>query len=111
MHEIMDGFEDPEYIEITANIAKYHHEKWDGTGYPDNLKGSEIPLCARIMAIADVFDALVSPRVYKSPMSYEEAFEIIKEGSGIHFDPIIAQEFLNIKEKAASVNESFKFIE
>ena len=109
VHEIMDGFEDPEYIEITANIAKYHHEKWDGTGYPENLKGTEIPLCARIMAIADVFDALVSPRVYKSPMSYEEAFEIIKEGSGIHFDPIIAQEFLNIKEKAASVNESFKF--
>ena len=111
VHEIMDGYEDPEYIEITANIAKYHHEKWDGTGYPDNLKGNEIPLCARIMAIADVFDALVSPRVYKSPMSYEEAFKIIKEESGIHFDPIIAQEFLNIKEKAASVNESFKCID
>ena len=63
------------------------------------------------MAIADVFDALVSPRVYKSPMSYEEAFAIIEEGSGIHFDPIIAEEFLNIKEKAASINESFKRID
>ena len=60
------------------------------------------------MAIADVFDALVSPRVYKSPMSYEEAFEIIKEGSGVHFDPVIAHEFLQIKEKASSINESFK---
>ena len=108
VHEILDGYEDPEYIEITADIAKYHHEKWDGSGYPDNLKGSEIPLCARIMAIADVFDALVSPRVYKSPMTYEEAFKIISEESGIHFDPIIANEFLKIKEKAASINESFK---
>ena len=108
VHEILDGYEDPEYIQITADIAKYHHEKWDGSGYPDNLKGSEIPLCARIMAIADVFDALVSPRVYKSPMSYEEAFKIISEESGIHFDPIIANEFLKIKEKAASINESFK---
>ena len=108
VHEILDGYEDPEYIQITANIAKHHHEKWNGTGYPDKLKGEEIPLCARIMAIADVFDALVSPRIYKSPMSYEEAFNIIKEGSSIHFDPVIAEEFLNIKEKASAVNESFK---
>ena len=108
VHEILDDYEDPEYIQITADIAKHHHEKWNGTGYPDNLKGEEIPLCARIMAIADVFDALVSPRIYKSPMSYEEAFNIIKEGSSIHFDPVIAEEFLNIKEKASAVNESFK---
>ncbi len=108
VHEILDGYEDPEYIQITANIAMHHHEKWDGSGYPDGLKGEQIPLCARIMAIADVFDALVSPRIYKSPMSYEEAYEIIQEGIGIHFDPIIAKEFLNIKEKTAAVNESFK---
>ena len=108
VHEILDDYEDPEYIQITADIAKHHHEKWNGTGYPDKLKGEEIPLCARIMAIADVFDALVSPRIYKSPMSYEEAFNIIKEGSSIHFDPVIAEEFLNIKEKASAVNESFK---
>ena len=95
MHEILDGYEDPEYIQITANIAMHHHEKWDGSGYPEGLKGEQIPLCARIMAIADVFDALVSPRIYKSPMSYEEAYQIIEEGIGIHFDPIIAKEFLN----------------
>ena len=108
VHEILDGFEDPEYIQITADIATYHHEKWDGSGYPSKLKGEEIPLCARIMAVADVFDALVSPRVYKSPMTYEEAYTIIESGIGSHFDPIIAQEFLNIKEKTAAVNESFK---
>ncbi len=108
VHEILDGYEDPEYIQITADIATHHHEKWDGTGYPGKLVGEAIPLSARIMAIADVFDALVSPRVYKSPMSYEEAFQIIEEGSGVHFDPIIAKEFLNIKEKAAAINESYK---
>lgn len=108
VHEILDGYEDPEYIKITADIATHHHEKWDGSGYPDHLSGEAIPLCARIMAIADVFDALVSPRVYKCPMSYEEAFTIIEEESGIHFDPVVAQEFLKIKEKAAAVNESLK---
>ena len=111
VHEILDGYEDPEYIQITADIAKHHHEKWDGSGYPDNLKGDAIPLSARIMAIADVFDALVSPRIYKSPMSYEEAFSLIEENIGIHFDPIIAQEFLNIKEKAAAINESYRRVE
>lgn len=108
VHQILDGYEDPEYIKITADIATHHHEKWDGTGYPDNLAGEDIPLCARIMALADVFDALVSPRIYKSPMSYEDAFAIIEKGSGIHFDPIIAEEFMNIKEKAAAINESYK---
>ena len=108
VHEILDGYEDPEYIQITADIAKHHHEKWNGTGYPDKLKGENIPLCARIMAIADVFDALVSPRIYKAPLTYEEAFRIIEEESGTHFDPVIAEEFLKIKEKAASINESLK---
>ena len=108
VHEILDGYEDPEYIQITADIATHHHEKWNGTGYPGKLVGEAIPLSARIMAIADVFDALVSPRVYKSPMSYDEAFQIIEEGIGVHFDPIIAREFLNIKEKASAINESYK---
>jgi len=108
VHEILDGYEDPEYIKITADIATHHHEKWDGSGYPDGLSGADIPLSARIMALADVFDALVSPRCYKAPMSYEEAFKIIEENIGIHFDPIIAKEFLKIKEKAAAVNESYK---
>jgi HD-GYP domain-containing protein (c-di-GMP phosphodiesterase class II) len=108
VHEIMDGYEDPEYIQITVDIATHHHERWDGTGYPSKLKGQEIPLCARIMALADVFDALVSPRVYKSPMSYNEAFGIIEENKGKIFDPVISQEFLNLREKAIAINESFK---
>ncbi|MCR4742957.1 MAG: HD domain-containing protein [Treponema sp.] len=108
VHEILDGFEDKEYIQIAADIASYHHEKWDGTGYPFNLKGEEIPLGARIMALADVFDALVSPRVYKEPMSYETAFAIIESGSGSHFDPAVAGEFLKMQDKAIAVNESFK---
>lgn len=62
------------------------------------------------MAIADVFDALVSPRIYKSPMSYDEAFQIIESGRGTHFDPIVVKEFLEIREKNAAVNESFKVI-
>ncbi|MCR5189709.1 MAG: HD domain-containing protein [Treponema sp.] len=110
VHEILDGYEDPEYVRITADIATHHHEKWDGSGYPDKLSGEAIPLCARIMALADVFDALVSPRVYKAPMSYEEAFQIIEESKGLHFDPVIAEEFLNIKEKASAINESFKVL-
>ena len=108
VHEILDGYEEPEYIQITTDIAAHHHERWDGSGYPDKLSGEEIPLSARIMALADVFDALVSERIYKEPMTYEEAFKIIEDGKGSHFDPVIAQEFLNIKEKIVKVNESFK---
>ena len=67
-------------------MASYHHERWDGSGYPKGLKGLEIPLEARIMAIADVYDALVSKRVYKESMSFEEADRIIMEGMGKHFD-------------------------
>ncbi len=110
VHQILDGYETPEYIQITADIATHHHEKWDGTGYPDNLAGKQIPFSARIMAIADVFDALVSPRVYKSPMSYEEAFSLIEEGIGTQFDPIVAQEFLKIREKATAINERYKLV-
>ncbi len=108
IHEILDGYEEPEYIQITTDIASHHHERWDGSGYPDKLSGEQIPLSARIMALADVFDALVSERIYKEPMTYEEAFKIIEDGKGSHFDPVIAQEFLNIKEKLIKVNESFK---
>jgi len=108
VHEILDGYEEPDYIQITADIATHHHEKWNGSGYPDKLSGEDIPLCARIMALADVFDALVSPRVYKLPISYEKSFKIIEEGVGTLFDPVIAREFLSIKEKFAAINESYK---
>ena len=96
--EVLNDVTDEEYLAFASDIAMYHHEWWDGTGYPSKLKGSEIPLSARIMAIADVYDALISERCYKKAMPPEEAFEIIKEEAGTHFDPLLAEVFLNHKE-------------
>ena len=79
--------DDSGYLREARNLAHYHHEKWNGKGYPDGLKGEEIPLSARIMAVADVFDALVSKRPYKDGFPFEKAMAIIREGSGSHFDP------------------------
>ena len=87
-----------EYLEEAANMAAYHHERWDGYGYPYTVSGENIPLSARIMAVADVFDALLSRRSYKEPFSFEKAVEIIKEESGTHFDPDVVEAFLNIAE-------------
>ena len=75
-----------QFRRIAIHIAHYHHERYDGSGYPENLKGEDIPLEARIMAIADVYDALVSKRVYKDKMSFEEANRIILAGDGTQFD-------------------------
>lgn len=87
--------EDETYYVIADNIAKYHHERYDGNGYPDGLKGDEIPLEARIMALADVYDALVSERVYKKPIPKDEAKTIIAEGRGTQFDPDLVPLFLD----------------
>lgn len=84
---ILADVEDENFIKIAVNIARYHHEKWNGTGYPDKLSKDNIPLEARIMAIADVYDALVSKRCYKEKMSFEEANKVILESMGSHFDP------------------------
>ena len=89
---------DDGFLLHAKKFAGYHHEKWDGTGYPRKLRGEEIPLEGRIMAIADVYDALVSERPYKKPFTHEQAVEIIKENSGAHFDPNIAEMFLSIEE-------------
>jgi HD-GYP domain-containing protein (c-di-GMP phosphodiesterase class II) len=75
------------YLKEARNMAGYHHERWDGTGYPEGLHGEAIPLSARIMAVADVFDALTSKRVYKPAFPLDEALKIIQEGSGTQFDP------------------------
>ncbi len=90
--------EDEAYFTIARNIAKYHHERYDGTGYPDGLKGEEIPLEARIMALADVYDALISERVYKKPYSREKARQIIGESGGTQFDPDLVPLFLESTE-------------
>ena len=94
VHEILKGTDDREFHRIAENVAHYHHERWDGSGYPDGLKGEEIPIEARIMAIADVYDALVSKRVYKEKMSFEKADAIIMEGMGKHFDKQLEQYYV-----------------
>ncbi len=93
---------DANYLNESIDMAHYHHEKWDGTGYPTGIKGEEIPLSARIMAVADVFDALVAERVYKKPFTYEKAMAIITEGAGRHFDPEIVETFTHISERLYS---------
>ena len=99
---------DSDYLKEARNLAAFHHERWDGTGYPCGLKGEEIPLSARVMAVADVFDALVSRRSYKEGFPFEKAIQIIREGSGSHFDPQIAEAFLRAQDEARRVAESFK---
>lgn len=89
-----DAEEQVPFLKLAKEIAHWHHEKWDGSGYPDGLAGDDIPLSARIMTIADVFDALVSPRVYKPAMSYEQSRAIIAEGRGSFFDPDLVDTFL-----------------
>ena len=82
------------YLKEARNMAAYHHERWDGKGYPDGLHGEVIPLSARIMAVADVFDALTSPRVYKPAFPVDKALSIITEGSGTQFDPKCVEVFM-----------------
>lgn len=94
LSKLLSRDEDPEYFDIAQNVAKYHHERYDGTGYPEGLKGEEIPLEARIMALADVYDALTSDRVYKKAYPNSMAREILKEGAGTQFDPDLCELFL-----------------
>ena len=96
---------------MAYQVAKYHHEKWNGKGYPEGLKEDEIPLCARIMAVADVFDAVSEKRCYREAMPLEKCFSIISEGSGQDFDPIIAEVFLDIKDKVKQIHAEQTFEE
>ena len=95
------------YLAEAKNLATYHHERWDGKGYPCGLAGEDIPLSARIMAVADVFDALVSRRSYKAPFPFEKAMDIIREEAGTHFDPEVAQAFLHAEKDVRRVEEEF----
>jgi putative two-component system response regulator len=94
---------DAEFIRMGETIARHHHEKWDGTGYPDGLKGIEIPITCRIAAIADVFDALTSKRPYKKAFSVERSLAIIREGRGNHFDPDVVDAFLAIQDEIHAI--------
>lgn len=97
--------EESEYLTEAKNLATYHHEKWNGKGYPMGLSGEDIPLSARVMAVADVFDALVSRRSYKEPFPVDKAISIIKEDSGSHFDPLIVKAFLNAEDKIRHIQK------
>lgn len=95
---------DKAYTKMAYQVARYHHEKWNGKGYPEGLKRREIPLAARIMAIADVFDAVSEKRCYREAMPLEQCFEIIRQGSGQDFDPILADIFLDIRDEVEKVH-------
>lgn len=99
LKEIKKDYSDNMFISLGLQISKSHHEKWDGSGYPEGLKGKKIPLAARIVAVVDVYDALMSERPYKPAFSKEKSLEIIKEGIGNHFDPIISKIFIETISK------------
>lgn len=98
------------YLNEARNLAGYHHEKWDGTGYPTGIAGEEIPLSARVMAVADVFDALVSKRSYKEPFTFEAAMKIITDGSGRHFDPLVVDAFVSAEDKVREIEKEFSLM-
>ncbi|BFM39246.1 two-component system response regulator [Synechocystis sp. LKSZ1] len=95
------------FLQMAKEIAYSHQEKWDGTGYPEGLSGEDIPISARLMALADVYDALISRRVYKEPIPHEQAIEIIQAGRGQHFDPDIVEAFLAIHHTFKAIAEQF----
>lgn len=88
---------------MAFQVARYHHEKWNGRSYPDGLQGTDIPLCARIMAVADVFDAVSSKRCYREALPLEDCFRILRQGRGTDFDPDIVDAFLEGPEKVKAI--------
>ena len=98
---------DAEFIKMAEIIALTHHEKWDGSGYPQGLRSSGIPLAGRIVAISDVFDALTSKRPYKVAYPFEESIEIIKESSGTHFDPDVVDAFFSSKREIIAIRRKY----
>ncbi len=94
---------DQEYETMAYQVARFHHEKWNGKGYPDGLKGEEIPLCARIMAVADVFGAVSSKRCYRDAMPLDACYDIIRKGRGEDFDPDVVDAFLSDTEQVERI--------
>ena len=102
--QILEGSQG-ELLQMAARIARCHHEKWNGGGYPAGLAGEAIPLEARMVAIADVFDALTSVRPYKSAWSFEDAMQLIRSESGQHFDPVLVEHFLKLEQKIKEIQK------
>lgn len=95
------------FLYIARDMALSHHERWDGTGYPNGLKGKDIPLCGRIMAVADVYDALISKRCYKEALAHETAAEMIIKAKGTHFEPCIVEVFIKVKDKFEEITNMY----
>ena len=108
VHEILKDTEDTEFHLIAENVAHYHHERYDGSGYPDGLKGDDIPIEARITAIADVYDVLVSKRVYKEKVSFSDASQIILDGMGTQFDKRLEPYFVKARPKLEAYYSSIE---
>jgi Response regulator containing a CheY-like receiver domain and an HD-GYP domain len=106
-HDARLMMNEPSFLDMAEQLARSHHEKWNGMGYPDGLAGNDIPFFARIMAIADVYDALISKRPYKAPMTHEVAVKIIMEGKGTHFDPVITGVFFEIEQEFNHIAQKF----
>jgi putative two-component system response regulator len=96
------------FLRFAREIAHHHHENWDGSGYPDGLAGEAIPLSARLMAVADVYDALICRRIYKQPFSHEDAQRLISEGSGRKFDPLLVEAFQRLAPRFAEIAEALR---
>lgn len=111
VQETFGHLQDKEYTKMAYEVARYHHEKWNGKGYPEGLSGEEIPLCARIMAVADVFDAVSEKRCYRDAMPLDQCFEIIRNGCGQDFDPVIASAFLEIRAKVEEIHNEININE
>ena len=107
LEKVIEIAPDSNYLKEAKKVAKFHHEKWDGTGYPCGIKDLEIPLSARIMAVADVFDALTSKRSYKKPFTFKKAVNIIQEGKNKHFDPLVVDAFINALERIKIVCDEY----
>jgi putative two-component system response regulator len=108
IEEIIKNTKEHEFLKYALRIAGTHHEKWDGSGYPNGLRGNSIPLEGRLMAVADVYDALISKRQYKEPFTHAKACQIIEEGAGMQFDPVLVDIFRNVEtefERIAHENE------
>lgn len=111
VESILKGVEEESFVRVAVNVARYHHEKWNGTGYPEGLRGTDIPLEARIMAVADVYDALVSKRCYKKEMDFEEAAKVMMKSMGTHFDPALEQVFELSRKKLETYYAGFRDLE
>ena len=105
LQTMLEHYPENRLLRMGVDISQSHHEKWDGSGYPQNLKGQAIPLSARIMALADVYDALTSVRRYKPAFSHEKSLDIILEGRGVHFDPDVVDAFLVLEDKFRVIKE------